>query len=184
MPKAIRKYVYLVEKVNYFFGRIAMYGIFAMIGVLLYSTISKSFFHPSLWTLEMAQFLMAAYYLLGGGYSMQLQSHVRMDLIYGMWSPKRRAFTDSITSFFLIVYLGFLLYGGYSSTSYALKYGETSYSSWSPYMAPIKIIMTLGIGLMTLQAFATLFRDIAKFRGMTIDGEPLDDIESGKEVAS
>ena len=30
----------------------------------------------------MAQFLLAAYYLLGGAYSMQLDAHVRMDLLY------------------------------------------------------------------------------------------------------
>jgi TRAP-type mannitol/chloroaromatic compound transport system permease small subunit len=121
----------------------------------------------------MAQFAMAAYYMLGGGYSMQLQSHVRMDLLYGRWSPRRKGFTDSITAFCLVFYLVLLLYGGFSSTEYALQYGETSYSSWSPYMWPIKIIMTFGIVLMLLQAIAVLFRDIAKARGMTIDGEPL-----------
>ena len=56
--------------------------IFAMLGVLLYSSIMKTFFLPVLWTLEMAQFLMVAYYMLGGGYSMQMDSHVRMDLRY------------------------------------------------------------------------------------------------------
>jgi len=173
MPKAIVKFVYFVEKINYFFGRIAMYGIFLMIGVLFYSTISKTFFNPSLWTLEMAQFLMASYYLLGGAYSMQLGDHVRMDLLYGQWSPKHRGFSDSITSFFLVTYLIFLLYGGIGSTQYALKYGETSYSSWAPYMAPIKLIMVFGIALMILQTIATFFRDVAKSRGKTLEGEPL-----------
>jgi TRAP-type C4-dicarboxylate transport system permease small subunit len=44
-----------------------MYMIFGMMALLLYSSISKAFFVPSLWTLEMAQFAMAAYYMLGGG---------------------------------------------------------------------------------------------------------------------
>ncbi len=175
MPTAIVKFVYFIEKINYFFGRIAMYGIFAMIGVLFYSTITKSFFQPSLWTLEMAQFLMASYYLLGGAYSMQLGDHVRMDLLYGQWSPKHRGFADSITSLVLVTYLLFILYGGVSSTSYAIKYGEASYSSWAPYMAPIKIIMVFGVSLMILQTIATFFRDLAKSRGMTLEGEPLSD---------
>jgi TRAP-type mannitol/chloroaromatic compound transport system permease small subunit len=121
----------------------------------------------------MAQFFMAAYYVLGGGYSMQLDAHVRMDLVYGMWSGRGRAFADSLTAFCLVFYLVLLLYGGLSSTAYALEYGETSYSSWSPYMAPIKIVMVLGIVLMLLQAVATFFRDLATFRGRDLDGRPL-----------
>ena len=165
MPNAIKIYVRYVDAVNLRVGRFAMYLIFAIMGILLYSSISKTFFHPSLWTLEMAQFAMVAYYLLGGAYSMQLGSHVRMDLVYGAWSDKTKAAVDAVTILFLIFYLGVLLYGGLSSTQYALKYGETSYSSWSPYMAPIKIIMTFGIILMLLQAIATFFKDLAKVRG-------------------
>ncbi len=171
MPKAIRSYVRYVEAVNRVVGRFAMYMIFAMMALLLYSSISKTFFAPPLWTLEMAQFSMAAYYLLGGAYSMQLDAHVRMDLVYGRWSSKGKGFADSITSFFLVFYLVFLLYGGFSSTGYALQYGETSYSSWSPFMAPIKIIMAFGIALMLLQAIATFFRDLARAKGLTLTEE-------------
>ena len=171
MPKAVKRYVRYVDAVSRVVGRFAMYGIFAMMGLLLYSSIAKTFFVPLQWTLEMAQFSMAAYYLLGGAYSMQLGSHVRMDLVYGRWSLRGKGFADSITSFFLIFYLVLLLYGGFSSTDYALQYGETSYSSWSPFMAPIKIIMTFGIALMLLQAVATFFRDLARARGVTLDEE-------------
>lgn len=171
MPKAIRTYVHIVEAVNRFVGRLAMYGIFAMMGLLLYSAITKTFFLPELWTLEMAQFSMAAYYILGGAYSMQLGSHVRMDLLYGRWSPRGKGFIDSITSFCLIFYLIMLLYGGFSSTGYALKYDETSYSSWAPRMAPIKIIMDFGIALMLLQAIATFFKDLARVKGLSLGVE-------------
>ena len=165
MPNAIRTYVRYVDAVNRRVGRVAMYLIFAMAAILLWSSVSKTFFVPSLWTLEMAQFAMVAYYLLGGPYSMQLDGHVRMDLLYGAWSPRTRAWVDSFTIVFLLAYLVLLLYGGLSSTQYALEYGERSYSSWRPYMAPIKIVACIGIFLMLLQAFAVLFKDIAKLRG-------------------
>ncbi|MCH8036442.1 MAG: TRAP transporter small permease subunit [Proteobacteria bacterium] len=171
MPKPIRIYVRYVDAVSRVVGRFAMYMIFAMMALLLYSSISKTFFTPLLWTLEMAQFSMAAYYLLGGGYSMQLGAHVRMDLLYSRWSSRGQGFTDSLTSFTLIFYLVFLLYGGLSSTAYALKYGEESYSSWAPYMAPIKLIMVFGIILMLLQAIATFFRDLARARGLDLNEE-------------
>ncbi len=171
MPEAIKTYVRYVDAVNRVVGRFAMYMIFAMMGLLLYSSIAKAFFIPPIWSLELAQFSMAAYYLLGGGYSMQLDAHVRMDIAYGRWSPRGKGFTDSLTSFCLIFYLVILLYGAFSSTEYALYYGEESYSSWAPFMAPIKIIMTFGIVLMLLQAIATFFRDLARARGLSLSEE-------------
>ncbi len=164
MLSAIKRYVFIVDAVNYRIGRIIMYGIFAMVGILLWSSVSKTFFLPSLWTLEMAQFAMVAYYILGGPYSMQLGANVRMDLFYGNWSARKKAWFDSITVLFLIFYLGVLLYGGFESTHYSLQYGERSYSAWRPYMWPIKVITCLGMLLMLLQAFSELFKDIAKIR--------------------
>lgn len=169
MPRAIRLYVHYTNRLCRVVGRFAMYMIFAMIGLLLYSSIAKSFFHPSLWTLEMAQFAMAAYYMLGGGYSMQLDAHVRMDLIYGNWSERGKAFVDSITAFGLVFYLLLLLYGGFSSTEYAIKYQEVSYSAWAPLMYPIKIVMTFGVVLMLLQTISIFFQDLARYRGIEID---------------
>ena len=55
-------------------------------------------------------------YLLGGGYSLQQDAHVRMDLIYARWRPRKQAFVDSLTAFFIVFYLGVLLLGGLSST--------------------------------------------------------------------
>lgn len=165
MPELVRTYIRIVERVNRVVGLFAMYLVFAMVAVLLYSSFMKTVSIPPLWTLEMAQFLMVAYFMLGGGYSLIDDSHVRMDLWYSRWSPRRRAAVDTLTVLFLIFYLGMMLYGGFSSTAYALRYGETSYSSWGPYMAPIKIVMVVGIVLMLLQAIAELFKDIAAARG-------------------
>lgn len=162
MPGIIVKYVRIVDAINLVVGRFAMYLLFAMIGVLLWSSISKSFFHPSLWTLEMAQFIMVAYYLLGGGHSLQLGAHVRMDLVYGKWKPRTQARMDVFTSAFLIFFLVLLLYGGISSTIYAFEYGETSRSIWQPKMAPVKVIMDIGIFLTLLQAIAMFFKNIAE----------------------
>ena len=182
MPSAVIAYVRWTDAVCYRVGRFAMYLIFALLAVLFYSSFANVFTLPALWTLETAQFLMAAYYVLGGAYSMQLGDHVRMDLLYSRWNARRMAFADTITSFCLIAYLIVLLYGGISSTTYAIEYKETSYSSWSPYMAPIKVVMCVGILLMILQAVSYFFKDLARARGTTLDGRPLADDEAPAEA--
>lgn len=170
MPKIAILFVKYIDKLNYRIGRIVMYGIFAMIGVLFWSILSKAAFTmPEFWTLEVAQFLLMGYFLLGGAYSIQLGSNVRMDLFYSQWSDRRKAWVDSFTVFLLIFYLGVLLYGGIDSLQYALKYKETSPSLWRPQMWPIKAIMCTGIFLMLLQAVSELIKDIAKLRGEPIN---------------
>ncbi len=42
------------------------------------------------WVLEMSQFLLSAYYLLGGAYAMQQGAHVRMDLFFDRLSPRKK----------------------------------------------------------------------------------------------
>jgi TRAP-type mannitol/chloroaromatic compound transport system permease small subunit len=164
-------------------GRLAMYLIYVMIGVLLYSSISRSVFDlPLIWVVEMAQFMLAAYYFLGGDYSLLLDSHVRMDLAYSRWSPRKRAMVDVVTVMFLLFYLVLLLLGGLSSTEYALQYNQRNYSSWAPQLAPIKIIMCVGIVLMLLQAISMFFKDLARALGRPIDDEPHVASESAPET--
>ena len=165
MPKAVETYVRWVDTLNRYVGRFAMYGIFLLVGVLLWSSISKTFFLPSLWTLETAQFAMVAYYILGGPYSIQLGSNVRMDLFYGRWSVRTKAWFDIFTVLFLIFYLGVLLYGGIGSTAYSFEYNERSSTAWRPYLWPVKVITCVGITLMILQALSEFFKDLGRIRG-------------------
>jgi TRAP-type mannitol/chloroaromatic compound transport system permease small subunit len=169
MPKVVKLYVRYIDKANKAVGKFSMYLVFAMIGILLFESISRTIFNlPHIWVVETAQFFMAAYYLLGGGYSMILDGHVRMDLLYGRWSAKKQALADALTGTLLIFYMVFLLNGGISSVKYAVKYGQVNYTPWGPPLAPIKIIMAIGIVLMLLQVIATFFKDLAKALGKEI----------------
>jgi TRAP-type mannitol/chloroaromatic compound transport system permease small subunit len=155
-----------VDAVNRLVGRAVMYLVFVMMGILLWSSISRGLFDISyIWSVEIAQFMLTAYYILGGGYSMQIESHVRMDLFYSRWSPRTQALVDAVTSGFLLFYIVFLLVGGISGTIYAIEYNQKNYSSWAPPLAPIKIIMCIGITLMLLQVIAVFFKDVARARG-------------------
>lgn len=169
MPKFIVKYVKVVDYISTKCGRAAMYLIFLMIGVLLLDAVTRNIINfPLSWCIEMAQFTITAYYIVGGPYSMQLDSHVRMDLLYSKFSPKTQARLDSFTAIFLVIYLVTLLVGSISSTMYAIEYDQRKFSQWNPSMIPIKIIMVLGIFLMLLQAISTFFKDLAKSRGIEL----------------
>jgi TRAP-type mannitol/chloroaromatic compound transport system permease small subunit len=121
-----------------------------------------------------------------------------MDLLYGGWTNRTKAWVDAFSVFFLIFFLVVLFWGGVGSTAYSLGYYgsepliffkdlgvgfitggydgaaeligrmERSSTAWRPYIWPIKSIMCLGIFLMLLQASAEFLRDIARLRGQEI----------------
>lgn len=170
MPKPIRLYVLWIDRLSHWVGRFAMLLFFAMAAVMLWSTLSRAVFGtPVNWALETTQFLLAAYFLLGGAYSLQEGAHVRMDLFYERFSPRGRAVLDAITILFVLFFLVVLLWGALSSTQYALQYNQKNYSAWSPVLWPVKVAMTIGIFLMLLQVISQFFKDIAEAMGRPIN---------------
>lgn len=168
MPGWTRTYVRWIEALNYRVGRFAMYLLYAMMAILLWSSVTKFIHIPALWTLEMAQFTLVAYYMLGAPYSLQLGTNVRMDLLYSRFSPKGQAIWDVFTIFALMFYLGVMLYGAVDSTAYAIEFNERNPTAWRPPLWPIKVIISVSFLLMLLQASVHLIRDIAVIRGEEI----------------
>lgn len=198
MPRFLIAYVRWVDRFNRGLGRLAMYGLFVLMGVLLWSSVSKTFFTPAHWTLETAQFAMVAYFVLGGPYSMQLGANVRMDLFYGSWSDRTKAWVDAMTIWFLVFYLAVLIYGALGSLAYSLGYFGTDFmgfyrnlvvalftggpdaaaqkigyverssTAWRPYLWPVKLIMAFGFSMMLLQSISEFIKDIARIREVEI----------------
>ena len=169
MSKFISSYVNIVDTICEKIGRFVMYWVFFMMFLLILSFVTRNIINfPLMWIIEMAQFTITAYYLLGGGYSMLTDDHVRMDLFYGKLSNKGKAKMDIFTSFFLIFYLIILFLGSITSLIYTIETKQKLFTAWAPYVWPIKTLMLIGILLMLLQAFSTLFKDIAKMKGNNI----------------
>lgn len=170
MPGPIRTYVRIVDRLSEAVGLVAMYIFVFLMGMLLWSSAARLTTGTSyIWVVEMAEFTMVAYYMLGGAHSIQLDSHVRMDLFYSHWSDRTKAIADAITILLVIGYAILLLRGGISSTLYALQYGQKNYSAWAPYLWPVKTIMVVGIVLLLLQLIATFFKDLARARGEILE---------------
>lgn len=173
------RFVHGVDALNAWVGKFAMWLFVLMLAVLVWGIVSQAVYVRSSWVVEMAQFTMASYYLLGASWIMQQGGHVRMDVFYSRWRTRTRSMADSLTSVFLIFYLVLLIIGGWESTAYALETGQRSRSLWRPYMAPIKIIMTTGMVLMLLQSLSELCKDIARALGKPLP--PRSGLAEGRE---
>ena len=75
MPTIFILYVKVIDKITDIIGRITMYTVFAMMAILVLSFVTRNIINfPLLWIIEMAQFIMTGYYLMGGAYSHERKS--------------------------------------------------------------------------------------------------------------
>jgi TRAP-type mannitol/chloroaromatic compound transport system permease small subunit len=166
MTSVIRSYVRFMDRISDFIGSFAMYLIYLMIAVLLFDVVSdKAFGFVQNWTVETAQFTLAAFYFLAGPKTLKNDQHVRLDLIYANLSERGKARIDMVTVWIVIFYLAVMLWGAVSSLQYSWATNQRLPSLWAPSLVPIKILMVTCLVLMILQCIAIFFKDVAKARG-------------------
>jgi TRAP-type mannitol/chloroaromatic compound transport system permease small subunit len=169
MSSVIRSYVRFMDRLADFIGEFAKYLIYLMIGVLLYDVITdKAFGYVQNWTVEMAQFTLAAFYFMAGPKTLKDDTHVRLDLLYATFSERGKALIDMITVWIVIFYLSVMLWGATSSLKYSWMTKQKLPSLWAPSLVPIKVLMVVCIVLMILQCISIFFKDVAKVRGRVL----------------
>lgn len=167
MPKALMTVARYIDSMSMWLGKILKFGIFVLIGILLYEIVSRYIFNsPTSWSVELGGFVFGAYFFIGGAYVLVRGAHVRMDILSSRWSPKTKAIVDLVTFPLFAVYLIVFIWGGFDSIEYALRLGQHSSSMWGPPLAPVKIIVTVGAALLLLQGLSLFIKDLSTiFKG-------------------
>ena len=169
MPTIIRRYVRIVDRLSDWSGWLAASLIFVMGATLIMDAVTRNVLNiPVHWAIELTQFTLAAYYFLGGPFTLKNDEHVRMDLLYSALSERGKARLDLVTVWCLIFYLAVMLAGSVSSLRYAIATDERRFSMWNPSVIPIKALLGFCLVLMLLQAFSLVFKHVATLRGEPI----------------
>ncbi|NJM92497.1 MAG: TRAP transporter small permease subunit [Rhodospirillaceae bacterium] len=166
MPSLIRSYVRFTDRISDYVGYLAAALIFVMGATLMFDAFTRNVINmPVHWAVELTQFTLAAYYFMGGAFTLKNNSHVRMDLFYSSLSERWKAKINLATAICLIFYLVVTLIGGISSLQYAIETNERRFSIWNPSVIPIKALLVVCLVLMLMQAVSLVFKHIATLRG-------------------
>lgn len=169
MPRALANYVRYIGWFNTRVGKIMEYGIFVIIAIMLIEAVRRYFFNnPTVWSIELGKFVLGTYFIIGAGYILLCEGHVRMDALSSRWSAKRRTNFELATFFTVIVYLTVLLRGSIDSALFSLRLSQHSATPWGPPLSPIKVIIVIGVSLLLLQAIALFIRDLSIVKGKPI----------------
>lgn len=143
-----------ISKLNEKAGQYSSWLILPLILTLTVEVIARYIFsRPTSWSYDMAWMTCAAFYILAGGYTLFVNGHVRIDLIYGRLPPRARGVIDTLGYLlFFFPFMAILVVIGSKFAYNSWIIGEKSpYASWKPLVGPIKTVLVIGILLLLLQ---------------------------------
>ena len=157
-----------IDKSNDAFGTLAGWLTVALVLNVTFDVITRYIFNFSIvGSQEMEWHIYSLIFLLGIGWALKEDRHVRVDIFYTNQSPKVKAVINIIGSIiFLLPFsiLGFVSTLPYVGTSF--RNGETSNDPGGlPYRWIIKGAVLVGFTLLFIQAIAELIKAIRYVRG-------------------
>jgi len=151
----------VIDNISEWVGRFGIILIVVMMMATVYEVVARYVFHgPTIWSLEINRFLLAAITAFGGGYALLRGSHVKVDLVYARFGDRRKAIIDLATSVLFFTFIGALLWKSAGIALSSLEIRETNATLFAPPVYPLKIALALGFLIILLQGLAKFIRDI------------------------
>lgn len=167
----------LIDRLNTTIGRAAGWLILGAVVVSAGNALSRKFLSigSNAW-LELQWYLYAGVFMLGAGYTLLKDAHVRIDIVSAQLRKRSRDWIDVFGHvFFLMPLCLILLYDGIPFFLRSFNSGEHSSNAGGLLLWPVKLLVPLGFGLLLLQAVSELIKRIAILRGQLddkADGDP------------
>jgi len=112
--------------------------------------------------LEIQWYMFGAMVLLGGPYTLKMNEHVRVDLVYGMVSERTRIWIDIVGGvLFLLPICIILTYFTWPWFVDSWRINEVSTNAGGLIRWPVKLLLPLGFALMALQGISEIIKRIA-----------------------
>jgi TRAP-type mannitol/chloroaromatic compound transport system permease small subunit len=123
--------------------------------------------------LELQWYLYTSFFLLGAGYTLLRNEHVRIDIFYSRLSPRTRAWIDLLGGLFFLLPIAILVMAlawPVFTESFALH--ETSPSANGLLRWPVKLMIPVGFCLLALQGVSEIIKRAAFLMNLIPDPTP------------
>lgn len=150
-----------VDSINGWVGEFICYWTVIAIGVYYYEVIARYVFNsPTNWAHESMFLMFGMMYMLGGGFGLREDVHVRVDILFQLLSKKFKAVFDLITSVVFFIFVIAMLWSGWVFAGYSVELWEVSFTEWAIQHWVVKLSIVVGSALLLLQGFAKVVKDI------------------------
>ncbi len=184
--RTLLKFSTFIDNITEYFGKASAFCVLLTIAIGFYNVIARyigRFVGVKLTTnmlIELQWYLFSLTFLLGFAYILKHGENVRVDFLYAKWTQKTKAWVDLIGhALFLVT---FCIIGLYVTTHPVLqswgRLPDGTYGTWelSPDpdglpRAPIKSMILTGFGMLLLQTFSEIIKNISIIQNSTASTE-------------
>ena len=163
-----------IDRVNTFIGRNVSWLILVAVLVSAANAVIRKVFNTSSnsW-LELQWYLYGAAFLGAAAYTLKENEHIRIDIIYGMWSRRTQHWIDLIGHlFFLMPFVTLMIYFLYPWVMRSYRIGEVSTNSGGLILWPAKAMLLIAFVMLFWQGISEIIKKIAIMRGVIEDPNP------------
>ena len=155
-----------IDKINGYTAEFVCFWSIIAVFVYYFEVLSRYVFNsPTNWAHEGMFLMFGMQYMLGAGWTLREDGHVRVDVIYVHLSDRAKAFLDLITSSIFFIFALALLWTGWLFLADSLKVWEVSFTEWTIQYWPVKITMVIGPLLLIVQGVSRLVKDVVIITG-------------------
>lgn len=153
----------ILDKINRWAGAIAGWSCFLLVLLICIDVLMRYLLGFTLiWIIEVEIYLFAAIFLLGSGYALQKDKHVRVDVFYSKWTDRQQAWVDLIGHFLLLLPWAIVIaWVGYNYGYMSFLIGEKSAQPGGlTALYVLKFFIFIGFFLLILQAISQIIKSI------------------------
>ena len=161
----------LIDKFSEFLGRWVAWLVLAAVLISAGNAVFRKVFNwSSNGLLEIQWYFFAAVFLLGAGYTMLRQEHVKIDVISSRFSKRTQIWIDIIgICCFLFPFIVVVIEMAMPLVIRAYVSGEMSSNSGGLIRWPAFALLPLGLTFLALQGFSELIKRVAFLKGLVPD---------------
>jgi TRAP-type mannitol/chloroaromatic compound transport system permease small subunit len=164
-----------VDAVNEWIGRFIAWLIVIMVGVTFLVVVLRYAFNMGWIALqESVTYLHSLVFLLGIGYTLKHDGHVRVDIFYREMQPRTQALVNLLGTLVLLFPVGLFLFSvswGYVLESWTVLEGSRE-AGGLPGVFLLKTVLLLMAGLLLLQGISEFLRSLLTLTGHAPAEEP------------
>jgi len=174
----IRRVLSWIEGFNDFLGRGISWLMLGVVGVCFTVAILRYVFSLGwIWLQESYVWLNAIVFMVGMGYTLLYDSHVRVDIFYRSANLRYKAWVDLLgTLFFLFPFLGAVWWACYPYVAVSWERLETSREAGGlPALYLLKSFLLVFVVVLLIQGIAVVIRSILVLKGAHEYGKQFDE---------
>ncbi|HET7679661.1 MAG TPA: TRAP transporter small permease subunit [Xanthobacteraceae bacterium] len=157
------RFVFIIDSLSTWVGKAFAWLILVLTFGISYEVFVRYVLRaPTSWAFDFSYINYGALFLMAGAYTLARNGHVRADVLYRFWPPRRQASMDLVLYilFFVPAVLAFI-YSGWNYAAFSVRFQEVSiFSPAGVPVFPLKALIPVTGVLLLLQGIAEIIRCI------------------------